>query len=431
MIFLFLILYMVLKFNCIGNCDNLTFISIVELRNDNLNNIINFYFNDNNYNKFSGVIFIVSKNLVLFEHLNFLKSLILKLYTFNKKFSILGLPYCLLQKILSPLYYTFFKPHFLKLDYLFYNINNYLNFYSTQLISCKTCLMAEICCGLGNLKVNLKPYNFRIHPKYRYLKNKLVKFKNKEISNLYSLYLEQIKNSPLEYTDRDLKFAQVYSKKKELKYSQRFIYYVNFLLKTEYDYELSFLLSVVKNKSFLKKLFDDFYDLKAYSFAYSIAILEDNVLRESYYLYYLTSAGFELFKKRYNLDFNISSNEIYHDTCVDFKDNKISGFKIYTHIKDTSIFLNFLKNNYNFIFPEKLINLTNTFAFAKRYDENSNLIGIKLEFGSNNIELTNRILFDEYGIKIKTKKNIKIFVYAIDLTLLGEVKKITTYLYSH
>ncbi len=394
------------------------------------------------------LIIVIDKNSFKFNDLIFLKDYILLFYKLDLKLGIWGLPDCVMRLIFADGFdFIRLEPYLIKTNYLFYEINNSLFNYSVQLVNCNDCFIKNNCVGLGLLNYNSK-FFYRKSIENRLKEKKKVSFDDNIINLIYSNFISHIASSSLYYTDRTLRYVKSYTKIKKLKYSNRFVYFSRYIHKSEFNFEFEFLLNNILNFNFLKNFYENFYlRLLMRSFAYSIAKLNDNFYRESFYFYFIeenqiinflklnyisfTKNDFEEFKYiSYDLKTEII-NKINFKKEFDINDleieSQIFGFKLYSKIFNIDAFFNFLKTELNFIFPEELMKISFNYYLVRRYDKNFNLIGFKFEFNSKDSEKTKLLLENLFGFIIPREEELKMEIFAIDLSLDGFIKKISIY----
>jgi len=404
-----------------------TLILIFNLNKDSyykLDNIIKF-----SINRKINLILNIDKNSFDFKSLLILKKMIF-LFTYNNlKLGIWGVPDCVLRYIFQDGFdFTkYYDISLIKINPLFYKLINDNYTFSSNLISCNKCFVKKNCSGLGILDENQKMWNFRINKTIRMIEKKFL-FSNNIINKLHKSFINYIENSSLFYTDRTLRYVKTYTHKKQLKYENRFVYFSRYIHKNELDKEFDFLYKNLLNKDFIYYIYKNLYSkLFMRSFAYSIAELENNKLRESFYLYFINEQiliNYLLSKKK--LQINKENFDELNYISQDFNLNEEFGLKVYSKIKNKNLLFDFLKDKYSFIFPEELIDIAYSFYFVRRY-KNNKLISNKIEFNSSNNEYVVTILQNYFNIYIPKESKLKIEIFALDFDLKGHINKITIY----
>lgn len=372
------------------------------------------------------IIIIVDKNSFKISELIFLKNIVINFWVLENKLGIWGLPYCHLQEILGEINFIKFEPILIKENNLFFSLIN--NFYinSTQLINCHLCFLKNTnCYGFGNKPENFLINKGRLNTKLRLEKYKSIKYENKELNALYNLFINHILNSNLYYSDRYLRLTKVYTQKKELNYDERFVYYCRYLSKFEFNSEKSFLLSIAKNKDFFKYMYENFVE-NFYLNSLAYTYLTGDIERETFYFYFKDQDAFILFFKFMKISINIEIFEEFYDVSFDFKNGLQSDFKIYTKIKDASLFFDYLKKNYNFE-ANSLIRSSLNFSLCRRYDKFGEFKGIKFEFHSKNPNEIKKMFFDNYGFLFDEIIGFSEDVFAVDINNGGLIDKITVH----
>ena len=413
-----------LKYINTNNSNNSNFYPIFHINNLNLNYMQNF----ENFKNLGGAIFIVDKSNVDFNKLMFLKNLVLYFHLNLKKIGVWNLPYCFEKYVYGNFDYVRFSNFLIQPNFLFFNLFHSINSNSIQLNQCKYCEMSKTCLGLGSKKENWSLWDFRLKSEYRAKISTFKKFQDEKIQQKHLEFIEYIKNSSVRYADRSIHYSSTYNKKSILNFSQRFIYYAHYIPPSEINSEFSFFQKNISSNPFvilLKEIYSSFYLTGfAYSFAY-----KDEFVRETFYIFPVNEEFFLEFINK-NIHFNLTLNnfEDYYFLGLDFKENVISGIKVYTKVSNYELFIDFILQAYNvdisFLAEFEAYN----YLYVRRINSKLEEEGFKIEVKINKKKNIIRLLeYLDFTIDENKFNNKYISRIALDYDLNGNLNKVNIY----
>lgn len=385
-------------------------------------NLIDFFFKTK-----INVFIVIKHNSFNFNELFFLKNVISNFYDQGISIGILGIPYCVLQNILGGFEYLIYEPFLLKMNYFYFLKKDFDN-NSILLLNCKNCVAVSGCLGLGILSENSNNWSFRLDSRTRMSKKKEIIFDDKRVNQKHLDFINYILTRSQKYTDRTIKYAKVFTKKKDLEYVDRFVYFCRYLKSDEIETEKKFFLNTIENKSFGNLIFDELYkNFLLKGFAYTFCSLPNSNFRETFYLYFKNQELFYWFLNFFNSKFKLEDFESFYDISFDFFNFEQRDTKIYTFITDVQSFFTYLKNNFNFTFDSDIIDISYNFFFVRRMDINGNLKSVKFEFNTKDFEFVKNKLNKIYNLNIQKDPNLIEEIISPDITINGEINKITIY----
>lgn len=371
----------------------------------------------------SGLILDIDKNAFVFEKLFFLKPIILHFYRLKVPLGIWGLPYCVMQQILGGYLYAKLQEYLIQEPKIFaFKLHNIQD--SALLLECKRCIKAKVCSGLGHLACNRSQFAWRMANHYRFEQVKNLPLQG-HAKKAHGLFVKHICHYPQEETDRAMAYAKVFSKSGSFTYTDRFIYYCNYLLASQIRDEKELILAHTKNRRFIENLFR-FYLSYFERYAYSLAYGEK--IRETIYGFFIDGDRSKDLLGKLTFDLHQHPFEdTYYFFGVDLIDGMPDAYKLYSKISNDTSFFNYLAQHFSFVFPPEILKISYDFLLVRRLAANKKLSSIKVEMYCNDFAKLTTLVYKYYDIRLKSNEHFEIDRIAFDIDLQGILNKITVY----
>ncbi len=370
-----------------------------------------------------GLILLVNKNSFVLKELTFLGELPSMFYKIEKPFGIWGLPYCVMQFILGGYNYSRYADSLIKEPSLFAAIHQSW-MHSALLPTCHKCIAVKQCSGVGNLAANHSMFAWRAKNSERFKRAELIVLEN-GIDKQYRASLEHITSFSLEKTDRTIRFAALFEPKSEPVYHDRFIYYCNYLSAEEFDAEKTFMLSISKNRDYVPKFLQ--HHLRYFKrFAFSLAAKINT--RETFYGFFISEQASRDYLHHSGILIRQENFEDqFHFFGIDFIDQTMSGYKLYAKIHDELHFFDYLGEKFSFDFPAEIRVIAYDYLLVRRFDNIGKLKSVKIEFLCRDFPRLIPLIEHHFAIRLDLEEYRKIERIAFDISLGGNLNKITLY----
>ena len=383
-----------------------------------------FFFESKKYLVLKEPTVFIFKNRIEYNNIKYLKSVFYSYLSNKIPFIISQLPLCISKEIFGQydnLRFNYGKP---ELSNLFFLKDKKINF--TFINSCDECIIKSSCVSLKYVDNFPKNIFYLVHPQKiidKIKKNNLNKIKFDYLEPFFIHSLNTFGN----FSFRNFQMLKSFNMdKNNFSFKDRIIYYVHFLEECFFEKEYLFMKSKVKQKEFLKIIFNLFRTFSINRYGYSLDI-EDGKSRESFYLFFVNEYFLISFLNNFFMVNAKYEFEYFDFLGFDFREDNLYEIKLYSKIIENNIALNYF--NSLKLDLDLFLKYGNLYLFVRRFSQKGELTGFKIEFTfkSKEFEEFKGDIFLKYNIVIENFYYGKVSIFALDFSLDGKLKKIAIY----